>query len=312
VWRHGIPSRQYDAVPGDALQCGEGGLQLVPRGPRTSLTFRTRMEGGCCCPYPEHCPGRAAPALQASQAAATQLEQRLVHQVYEEIAGHFSNTRHTPWPRVAAFVSSVPRHSLLLDLGCGNGKYLTEGAWQLGADASQGLLGIAAGRGHATLRCDLTAVPLRSSLAAGVICIAALHHLASRERRLAALREMSRLLAPSARLLVYVWARDQGQGKEQSTYLKQNKRNTTEDPEISETAETGEFGLPVHTPRTQFRQQDVLVPWSLQGTQQQYRRYYHVFEEGELEGLMTEVAGLAVVESYYDQGNWCAVAERTK
>ena len=137
----------------------------------------------------------------------------------------------------------------------------------------QGLLSIAAGRGHATLRCDLTAVPLRSSLAAGVICIAALHHLASRERRLAALREMSRLLAPSARLLVYVWARDQGQGKEQSTYLKQNKRNTTEDPEISETGETGEFGLPVHTPRTQFRQQDVLVPWSLQGTQQQYRRY---------------------------------------
>ena len=45
MWRHGIPSRQYDAVPGDALQCGEGGLQLVPRGPRTSLTFRTRMVG---------------------------------------------------------------------------------------------------------------------------------------------------------------------------------------------------------------------------------------------------------------------------
>ena len=41
-------------------------------------------------------------------------------------------------------------------------------------------------------------------------------------------------------------------------------------------------------------------------------RYYHVFEEGELEGLMKEVAGLAVLESYYDQGNWCAVAERTK
>ena len=69
----------------------------------------------------------------------------------------------------------------------------------------------------------------------------------------------------------------QGQGKEQSTYLKQNKRNTTEDPEISETAETGEFGLPVHTPRTQFRQQDVLVPWSLQGTQQQYRRYNSLY-----------------------------------
>lgn len=35
---------------------------------------------------------------------ASQLEQQLVHSVYEEIAGHFSDTRHKPWPRVAAFI----------------------------------------------------------------------------------------------------------------------------------------------------------------------------------------------------------------
>ena len=39
-------------------------------------------------------------------------------------------------------------------------------------------------------------------------------------------------------------------------------------------------------------------------------RYYHVFEEGELEGLVEKVEELVVVESYYDQGNWCSVLER--
>ena len=37
---------------------------------------------------------------------ASQLERQLVHSVYEEIAGHFSDTRHKPWPRVAEFIRS--------------------------------------------------------------------------------------------------------------------------------------------------------------------------------------------------------------
>ena len=53
---------------------------------------------------------------------ASLLERQLVHSVYEEIAGHFSDTRHKPWPRVAQFIQSLPPDELLLDLGCGNGK----------------------------------------------------------------------------------------------------------------------------------------------------------------------------------------------
>ena len=40
---------------------------------------------------------------------ASLLEQQLVHSVYEEIAGHFSDTRHKPWPRVAAFIQVLQR-----------------------------------------------------------------------------------------------------------------------------------------------------------------------------------------------------------
>jgi alkylated DNA repair protein alkB family protein 8 len=44
-------------------------------------------------------------------------------QVYENIASHFSHTRHKPWPNVLSFVQSLPIGSLLVDVGCGNGKY---------------------------------------------------------------------------------------------------------------------------------------------------------------------------------------------
>lgn len=45
-------------------------------------------------------------------------------QVYENIANHFDHTRHSQWTGVKRFLLSLPPNSLLLDVGCGNGKYL--------------------------------------------------------------------------------------------------------------------------------------------------------------------------------------------
>jgi alkylated DNA repair protein alkB family protein 8 len=42
-----------------------------------------------------------------------------------------------------------------------------------------------------------------------------------------------------------------------------------------------------------------------------YSRYYHLFNEGELEGLVGEVKGAAVVDAYFDKSNWCVIMERT-
>lgn len=64
------------------------------------------------------------PSFPESAREASQLEQDYVHRVYEEIAEHFSSTRHTPWPRVVEFLKSLPCGSLVADVGCGNGKYL--------------------------------------------------------------------------------------------------------------------------------------------------------------------------------------------
>lgn len=76
-------------------------------------------------------PDAAAGAAAAGAAAdgpsvlrTPALESRHVHALYDAIAPHFSSTRHSPWPRVEAFMRWLPPGSLVVDAGCGNGKYL--------------------------------------------------------------------------------------------------------------------------------------------------------------------------------------------
>lgn len=191
----------------------------------------------------------------------------------------------------------------------------------------------------------------------GCISIAVIHHLASKvnssfflcysthflngvwvrfqERRLNAVKEMARILVKSGRALIYVWAKNQ-ELKNKSSYLRQNKKNnkpqkgseenTSFRPENSQRNLNDENavgnGLPIHTNRTQFVHQDILVPWklkkasaeqSLEGpkTDTTFLRFYHVFEEGELEKLCGEIADIRILKSYYDQGNWCVIFEKT-
>uniref|UniRef100_A0A7E4V3E2 Methyltransf_11 domain-containing protein n=1 Tax=Panagrellus redivivus TaxID=6233 RepID=A0A7E4V3E2_PANRE len=41
-----------------------------------------------------------------------------------------------------------------------------------------------------------------------------------------------------------------------------------------------------------------------------YYRYYHVFRKGELEALVDSLPEMVVVESSFDSGNWCVIAEK--
>jgi hypothetical protein len=177
--------------------------------------------------------GAAAPAR--AQAATPDLERLHVHALYDVIAEHFSDTRHSRWPRVEAYVRALPRGALLVDAGCGNGKYLGARAlgrelWALGADRSAPLAAICGARGHEALVADALALPLRAGLADCVACIAVLHHVSTRARRVRLVRELLRAAArEGGHVLVYAWAQEQGAGS-----------------------------------RRAFASQDVLVPWCLQ------------------------------------------------
>lgn len=61
-----------------------------------------------------------------------QCELENVHKIYNEIANHFSETRHSPWPQVKQFIDDLPIGSVLVDIGCGNGKYLSSNSNRFG------------------------------------------------------------------------------------------------------------------------------------------------------------------------------------
>lgn len=125
---------------------------------------------------------------------------------------------------------------------------------------------------------------------------------------------MHRILIRGGRGLIYVWAKDQQLKNQKSSYLRQNKQNNKPDLSNATLLPSKQIeyldGLPIHVNRTQFIHQDVLVPWKLKDNntgncRETFLRFYHVFEEHELSEMCNEIAGLKVLRSFYDQGNWC-------
>lgn len=326
-WTHGITPRMSDIVVKP-----DGKLSVERRELRTSFTFRRlKIKRDCSCSFKSLCdvnkPSdtfKSTPELQVTNQLAAKLEIENVHKVYNEIGSHFSETRHSPWPNVENFITSLQNGSTLLDVGCGNGKYLglNDNILKLGCDRSDALLRVCIARGFNVFQCDCLKIPIRDETVDACISIAVIHHLASRERRLQAVKEMVRVLVRGGTALIYVWAKDQQKENKKSSYLLQNSKSKKDDLKnhvemASFTFDETEIQLPVHRNRTQFNHTNVLVPWKLkqkevaQDEQKVFLRYYHVFEDGELEKLCQELPNVEIVQSYYDQGNHCVIIKKT-
>ena len=61
--------------------------------------------------------------------------------------------------------------------------------------------------------CNCLNLPYRSDQFDAAICIAVVHHLSTAVRRVAALKELVRIVRPKGRILVYVWAMEQEKRK---------------------------------------------------------------------------------------------------
>lgn len=260
-----------------------------------------------------------------------ELEQNYVKSTYEDIADDFSSTRYRKWPKVESFLKNLPRFSIVLDVGCGNGKYLdNETTFNIGCDASSKLLSICRSRKFEVANCDMIGLSFRNSTFDAIICIAALHHIVSSQRRKICLENMVNLLANGdSRLLVQVWSYEQ-ELERNNPYLNPNKIKSDKG-ETSPSMQVGECQIPIHKNRTPFSHQDLLVPFNVRRSQSssssskeasgykgvccdktQYLRYYHVFKQNELEALVAEIPNATLVESYYDKGNWCSIIKRNR
>ncbi|CAF1818607.1 unnamed protein product [Brassica napus] len=140
-----------------------------------------------------------------------EIEKKYVHRVYDAIAPHFSSTRYAKWPKVAAFLESLPSGSVILDAGCGNGKYLglNPNCFFIGCDISNPLIRICSEKGQEVVVADAVNLPYRDGFGDAAISIAVLHHLSTEERRKSAVEELVRVVKPGGFVLITVWAAEQ-------------------------------------------------------------------------------------------------------
>lgn len=326
-WEHAICPRTFDVIDG----------KQVNRQRRLSITFRKIRSGPCECPFPAYCDtvGREGQEEDVSadgqvkgrdgeaSLAPTPLEQQYVHEFYETVAAHFSSTRHSPWPRVAQFVTSLPSGSMIADLGCGNGKYMKcvdeTQSFVVGGDRSSRLVGICRDRGLEAMVCDALAVPLRSNSCDAALSIAVLHHLSTLGHRLAAVKELLRVLRVGGRGIIYAWAHEQMKGSRRrfeegrqdfmvpwnldKRFAFSAEGESTEGNEPKEKEEASEnvtSGDSADDQTASKPQERVVV-----------QRYCHMFKQGELEELVALAGNAEVEESYYDESNWAVVIHRT-
>ncbi|KAI4175627.1 MAG: hypothetical protein LQ348_006151 [Seirophora lacunosa] len=244
------------------------------------------------------------PPSEAQEAEA--YEERHVHQVYAQIASHFSSTRFkVTYLIIRLFplssLTQLPSGSIGLDVGCGNGKYLpvNPDIFILASDRSASLIEIASQhQPHASLVADNLLLPHPNASFDFAISIAVVHHMSTRGRRVQAIAAILKTLRPQTepgqwrpgddphvgRALVYVWALEQ----------KKSRRGWDEGDE-----------------------QDVIVPWVMKSAgsdlssdqSRTFNRYYHLYRQGELEEDIAEAGG-KIVKSGYEKDNWWAIAIR--
>lgn len=177
-----------------------------------------------------------------------------------------------------------------LDVGCGNGKYLSvnKRIYMVGSDRSANLCRIASThQPHSSIVADVLDLPHQHGMFDFAISIAVVHHLSTDNRRQEAIRSLLATLTQDGQALIYVWALEQ----------ENSRRGWTANDA-----------------------QDVMVPWVLKRAPQPenssspdnqvYQRYYHLYRKGELERDIL-AAGGNVVDAGYEKDNWWAIAQRS-
>jgi ubiquinone/menaquinone biosynthesis C-methylase UbiE len=139
-------------------------------------------------------------------------------EVWDTIAESFDTTRRKPWDICLDFIKNLDSNSIVVDLGCGNGRHLLPCAQHckaaIGADISRNLLKIVQKKVEENefsnillIQSDLISLPIKNSSFDAALFIASLHNIKGRENRIKALKEMYRILKKDGVGLISVWSK---------------------------------------------------------------------------------------------------------
>ncbi|KAL1396486.1 hypothetical protein pipiens_001046 [Culex pipiens pipiens] len=136
------------------------------------------------------------------------LEHAYVHDVYEHCEDPVGQVR----PKVAQFLAALDPGSVVCDVGCGSGRYLSgfnPMICTIGVDRCFRLAKVAREKGAEVAICDNLELPFRDESFDAVLSLAVVHHFATTERRVGAIRELARILRIGGRVIITVWAMEQ-------------------------------------------------------------------------------------------------------
>lgn len=164
---------------------------------------------------------------------------------YDNFAETFSKSReHHPWPELDAIIADMKKggFSNILDIGCGNGRFLEEAdnaglhiEQYLGIDSSAGMIE-EAHKLHphdAFAVCPMQSLSHSETLKLGhwdaVLFLASFHHLETRADRLKVLQDIKLFMKPTGRVYMTNWNL-----RDQSRYEKSHRENGDYDIKIGE------------------------------------------------------------------------------
>lgn len=200
-------------------------------------------------------------------------------EVYEEIAHHFDSTRFNVWPCVSKFLDELPKDSMGLEIGCGNGKNILyrDDLKMEGIDFCNNFVKICENKGLDVTEGDMRDIKKDDNKYDFTMSVAALHHLYNKEDRIKSIKEQIRVTKENGLIFILVWALEQD-GK--------------------------------HQPR-KFKSQDEMVSWKERKSNKTYYRYYHLYKEGELEEEMKGL-NIKVINSFLERGNYGIIVKKLK
>jgi ubiquinone/menaquinone biosynthesis C-methylase UbiE len=197
---------------------------------------------------------------------------------YNHIAPDFSSTRVNIWPEIAVLFDYIKKSDNVLDLGCGNGRFVNiikeKGEQYFGTDVSENLINIAK-KNYPNENFQTTEplkLPFENNYFDGIYSIAVLHHIPSNDFRLKFLQEVKRVLKSGGIFVLTVWKPKDKQEKFLKVKFLFKKV----------------FGLAYGL---DFR--DVVEPWF---NNNKGERYFHCFTKAELTKLVWQ-AGFEILKS---------------
>ena len=207
------------------------------------------------------------------------VETKYRHNTYQIIAEHFNNSRAYLWNSVKKFLDKIPKNSVILEVGSGNGKNLMRrtDCINLAIDLCSQFCKISQKKNIDSIIANNLSIPFKSNTIDYILSIAVIHHLTTEHRRLQAISELIRVLKPGGKILLQVWAYEQ--------------------PAKS---------------KNQFTKQDNLVTYKSPDKSICEKRFYHVFKSGELDKLVQKlnISNVTITDSFWEVGNWVVILEK--